>query len=143
VPARGPLASPALTEAARRVWRAVDWLPARATALSFAAVGNFEEAIDGWRQHARRHPDENDGLIVAATAGAINVQLGGAGLRPVFAPERSQGFQADAWRAADADPLPGRPPQFEHLRSVVGLVWRAVVLWLLLLALLSLARVLG
>lgn len=143
VSARSPLASAALADAARRAWHSVDWLPARGTALSFAVVGNFEEAIDGWRQHARRHPQDNDGLILAATAGAINVQLGGAGLRPAFAPERSQGFQADAWRSADADPLPGRPPQFEHLRSVVGLVWRAVVLWMLLLALLSLARVLG
>ncbi|TAG27985.1 MAG: cobalamin biosynthesis protein CbiB [Burkholderiales bacterium] len=34
-------------------------------------------------------------------------------------------------------------PQPEHLRHVVGLVWRAVVLWLLLLALLTLARLLG
>jgi adenosylcobinamide-phosphate synthase len=31
----------------------------------------------------------------------------------------------------------------EHLRSLVGLVWRAVVLWLLLIALLTLARLLG
>jgi adenosylcobinamide-phosphate synthase len=34
-------------------------------------------------------------------------------------------------------------PQPEHLRNVVGLVWRAVVLWLLLIALLTLARLLG
>jgi adenosylcobinamide-phosphate synthase len=30
-----------------------------------------------------------------------------------------------------------------HLRSVVGLVWRSVVVWMLLLALLTLARLLG
>ena len=30
-----------------------------------------------------------------------------------------------------------------HLRSVVGLVWRSVVVWLLLLALLTFARLLG
>ena len=33
----------------------------------------------------------------------------------------------------------GDPPQLGHLRSVVGLVWRSVVLWMLLLALLTLA----
>ena len=33
--------------------------------------------------------------------------------------------------------------QPEHLRSLVGLVWRAVVLWLLLIALLTLARLIG
>ena len=35
------------------------------------------------------------------------------------------------------------PPQTGHLRSVVGLVWRSVVLWMLLLALLSLANLIG
>jgi len=38
---------------------------------------------------------------------------------------------------------PGVPPQTGHLRSVVGLVWRSVVLWMLLLALLSLANLVG
>ena len=34
----------------------------------------------------------------------------------------------------------GREPQLAHLGSVVGLVWRSVVMWMLLLALLTLAR---
>ena len=38
---------------------------------------------------------------------------------------------------------PGLPPVLGHLRSVVGLVWRSVVLWMLLLALLSLANLVG
>jgi adenosylcobinamide-phosphate synthase len=37
----------------------------------------------------------------------------------------------------------GREPELSHLRSMVGLVWRAVVMWMLLLALLTLARLLG
>jgi adenosylcobinamide-phosphate synthase len=43
----------------------------------------------------------------------------------------------------DSEATPGREPEIGHLRSVVGLVWRSVVVWLLLLALLSLARLLG
>jgi adenosylcobinamide-phosphate synthase len=35
------------------------------------------------------------------------------------------------------------PAQAGHLQSVVGLVWRSVVLWMLLAALLSLAHLLG
>ena len=35
----------------------------------------------------------------------------------------------------DSDSTPGREPEVGHLRSVVGLVWRSVVVWLLLLAL--------
>jgi adenosylcobinamide-phosphate synthase len=38
---------------------------------------------------------------------------------------------------------PGREPEFAHLAQVVGLVWRSVVLWMVLLALLTLARLLG
>jgi adenosylcobinamide-phosphate synthase len=34
-------------------------------------------------------------------------------------------------------------PVLGHLRSVVGLVWRSVVLWMLLLALLTLANLIG
>jgi len=40
----------------------------------------------------------------------------------------------------DSDSTPGQEPQLGHLRSVVGLVWRSVVVWLLMLALLTLAR---
>jgi adenosylcobinamide-phosphate synthase len=38
---------------------------------------------------------------------------------------------------------PGRESEPAHLRSVVGLVWRYVVLWMLLLALLTLSNLLG
>jgi adenosylcobinamide-phosphate synthase len=34
-------------------------------------------------------------------------------------------------------------PRLGHLRAIVGLVWRAVVMWMVVLALLSLARLLG
>jgi adenosylcobinamide-phosphate synthase len=41
--------SPALLSVATRAWAAIDWLPSRLTALGFAVVGSFEEAIDCWR----------------------------------------------------------------------------------------------
>ncbi|HOE40777.1 MAG TPA: cobalamin biosynthesis protein CbiB, partial [Rhodoferax sp.] len=34
-------------------------------------------------------------------------------------------------------------PELQHLAVVVGLVWRTVVMWIVLLALLTLARLLG
>ena len=43
----------------------------------------------------------------------------------------------------DSESTPGRAPERSHLASVVGLVWRSVVLWMVLLALLTLARLLG
>jgi adenosylcobinamide-phosphate synthase len=66
----------------------IDWLPARITAMAFAMVGSFEEAIDCWRNHAQRFPNDNDGVILAATSGAVNVRLGGEALSPRSRPTR-------------------------------------------------------
>ena len=136
-------ASPALQSAAARAWAAVDWLPARITALAFAVVGSFEEAIDCWRNYAQRFPNDNDGVILAATSGAVNVRLGGEALKTAFSPGPSQGFPSGGEGMADTESTPGREAEPAHLRSIVGLVWRSVVLWMVLLALLTLARLLG
>ncbi len=138
-------ASPALETAATSAWSVIDWLPARITALAFAVVGSFEEAIDCWRNHAQRFPNDNDGVILAATSGAVNVRLGGEALKSAaFAPNASQGFgSAGAETIDDSESTPGREAEIGHLRSIVGLVWRSVVLWMVLLALLTLARLLG
>lgn len=136
-------ASEALQRASAQAWWLIDWLPARLTALSFAVVGSFEEAIEGWRFHAQRFPNDNDGVVLAATAGAINVRLGGEALKARSEPSAlQQGLEIDA-DLGDSDSTPGVAPEVGHLRSVVGLVWRSVVVWMLLLALLTLARLLG
>jgi adenosylcobinamide-phosphate synthase len=133
-------ASEALQSAATRAWAAVDWLPSRATAVAFAVVGSFEEAIDAWRNHAQRFPNDNDGVVLAATSGALNVRLGGEALKPAPA---VLGVVPAPESGADSESTPGREAEVGHLRSVVGLVWRSVVLWMVLLALLTLARLLG
>ena len=132
-------ASDALQTAAGQAWAAVDWLPARITAIAFAVVGSFEEAIDCWRNYAQRFPNDNDGVILAATSGAVNVRLGGEALRPVAAAAGALGPEPPI----DTASTPGREAETAHLRSIVGLVWRSVVLWMVLLALLTLARLLG
>jgi len=140
----GEAVSPALVTAADRAWGLIDYLPSRATAIAFAIVGSFEEAVDSWRQcHVGMaaadlsRVQRNEATVVAATAGALNVQLGGAQLRSMSA-DAAQSLEPSAFMATV-----GRPPESAHLRSVVGLVWRAVVLWIVMLALLTLARLLG
>jgi adenosylcobinamide-phosphate synthase len=140
--------SPALLSASSRAWEAIDWLPARVTALGFAVVGSFEEAIDCWRNYAQRFPNDNDGVILAATSGAVSVRLGGEALKAAaFAPNQSGGFSAAGLQPEatldSSESTPGREAEVGHLRSIVGLVWRSVVLWMVLLALLTLARLLG
>lgn len=129
---------------ARRLFGWIDHVPARLTAFGFAVVGNFEEAVGTWRRDATLWQHANEGIILAAAAGAVGVQLGGAAA-PGITPDRSKTFatgaEADTTDAAGF--TPGATPQPGHLQSVVGLVWRSVVLWMLLVALLSLANVLG
>ena len=123
-------------------WRVVDWLPARITAMGFAVVGSFEEAIESWRNYAQKEPGDNDGVILAATAGAINLRLGRAVLKAGAAvPEPAMEGPADISGPGTA--ATGQEPEVGHLRTVVGLVWRTVVMWMILLALLTLARLLG
>lgn len=126
--------SVALQSRSRLAWNHIDWIPARVTAISFAVMGNFEEAVDSWRRYAQRDRSSNDGIVLAATSGAVNIHLRDLdGLQqPPFQTQQQVDTQSD------------RPaPDLPHLAVVVGLVWRTVVLWVVLLALLTLARLLG
>jgi adenosylcobinamide-phosphate synthase len=138
-----------------KAWYLVDWLPARFTAMGFAVVGNFEDAIDCWRNYASQLPtldNSNDGVILAATSGAMHVRLGGELLKPAAQAEAANSSFNTTFDGQNngnsAEPeatisTPGREAEPAHLRSVVGLVWRYVVLWMLLLALLTLSNLLG
>jgi adenosylcobinamide-phosphate synthase len=133
-----------LMQLSQQLFNLLDHVPARMTAFGFAVVGNFEEAINCWRRDAGLWRYPNEGIILAAAAGAVGVQLGGSAA-PGVTPDRSKTFEAGA--SPDAvgaeGSTPGLPPELAHLRSIVGLVWRSVVLWMLLLALLSLANLVG
>jgi adenosylcobinamide-phosphate synthase len=133
-----------LMQLSQQLFNLLDHVPARMTAFGFAVVGNFEEAINCWRRDAGLWRYPNEGIILAAAAGAVGVQLGGSAA-PGVTPDRSKTFEAGA--SPDAvgaeGSTPGLQPELGHLRSIVGLVWRSVVLWMMLLALLSLANLVG
>ena len=128
----------------QQLFSLIDHVPARLTAFGFAVVGNFEEAVNGWRRDAGLWKHPNEGIILAAAAGAVGVQLGGSAA-PGVTPDRSKTFDRGVLgdEAESAGSTPGLPPMQGHLRSIVGLVWRSMVLWMLLLALLSLAKLTG
>ena len=140
----GAPANDRLMGLSQQLFSVIDHVPARMTAFGFAVVGNFEEAVNGWRRDAGLWVHHNEGIILAAAAGALGVQLGGSAA-PGITPDRSKTFQVGAGGEIEGSlgSTPGLPPQPGHLQSIVGLVWRSVVLWLLLLALLTLANVLG
>ena len=113
----------------------IDWIPVRLTAIAFAVVGNFEDAIYAWRNFANRWADESRGIILAAGGGAMGVRLGTPNenapqLLPVDAALVDLGD-------SENEVLPGEEPSLRALQSTVGLVWRALILWMILLLLLS------
>jgi cobalamin biosynthesis protein CobD/CbiB len=114
---------------AERACALLEWPAVRVTAASFAVVGDFEDAVYCWRTQAPTWPDPNAGVVLASGAGALGVRLGmplaaidGVEVRP----ELGVGETADA----------------PFLDGLVGLVWRALVVWVFLMVLLSLARLL-
>ncbi len=115
---------------ARQAFQVMEWLPVRMTAMTFAIVGDFEDTIYCWRTQAASWPDRDEGILLASGAGALGVRLGmhlPQGGLPFDRPELGVGDDADA----------------AFLQSTIGLVWRSIVLWLLLLLLLTLASLVG
>jgi adenosylcobinamide-phosphate synthase len=115
----------------------IDWLPLRVTAAGFAIVGDFEDAIYCWRTQAGRWPDSYSGqpgssigIVLASGAGALGVRLG---MPVVEAGEVADRVEIGMGDEADVD----------FMQSAVGLVWRALLLWLLLLLLLGFASLMG
>jgi cobalamin biosynthesis protein CobD/CbiB len=112
---------------AREALRVLEWPAVRLSAASFAVVGDFEDAVYCWRTQAGAWPDRDLGIVLAAAAGAMGVRLGMPlaeveGLQS--RPELGVGGTADA----------------HFLDSTVGLLWRALVLWVFVLIVIGLAR---
>ncbi|GAA4331778.1 CobD/CbiB family protein [Pigmentiphaga soli] len=136
----------AFGEVARRAFELLDWLPARMTAIGFAIVGNFEDALYGWRQRAAGWPDPQRGVVVESAAGALGVRLAPVRAQPEPAasgPDLAAPVTASAASELSAAETPDEPeaklPDPTALHAAVGLLWRSVVLWMALLLLLSLA----
>lgn len=118
----------------RRLLDLLDWLPSRLTATAFAAVGDFEDAIASWRTQAAAWAREEGGramgVVLASGAGALGVVLGG----PVATHAGEPDWRPDLGIGEAAEP--------EALPSAVGLVWRALILWLAVILLVTVANLL-
>ncbi len=119
----------AFGELAQKAFHALEWPAVRLTAASFAVVGDFEDAVYCWRTQARSWADPDAGVVLAAGGGAMGVRLG----MPVHEVEGVQ-------------PRPelgvGDGAEGPFLDSTVGLVWRALVVWVFILVVIGIARLL-
>lgn len=105
--------------AAARFDDALNFIPARLTALTYALLGNARHAFQCWRAQARRWYSPNAGPVMASGAGALGVLLGGAAMYHGAAKERPVlGL--------------GQPAQTADIRRAVNLVQRGLWLWVAL-----------
>ena len=104
---------------AARAFHAVDWIPQRFTAFVFAVVGDFEDALFCWRSQAAQWVRPEEGIVLASGAGALGVRLGD----PIATPGGSLVER----------PLLGlgEPAGEDALASLGGLLWRALIVWMI------------
>jgi adenosylcobinamide-phosphate synthase len=108
--------------AAARFDDLLNFVPARLTAFTYAALGNFKIAIRCWLKQAPKWYSPNAGPVMAAGAGALNVTLGGTAVyhgqlkdRPVLGE--------------------GPPPGAKDIRRATELVNRGMLVWIVILLL--------
>lgn len=105
---------------AARIDDALNWLPARLTALTYALLGRTGNALACWRQQAAGWESPNAGPVMAAGAGSLGVQCGGEAIYH--------------GRLESRPPLGnGPPPTAADLDRAIALVGRGLWLWLAIL----------
>lgn len=113
--------------AAARLDDALNLVPARLTALTYALVGKTRSGLRCWRLQGPTWYSPNAGPVMAAGAGALEVRLGGA-----------------AFYEGKLEPRPdlgcGKAPHAGDIDRALRLVRRGTLVWLLLFALMCLRR---
>ena len=103
---------------AQRIFNLLNWLPARLTAGTYAVAGNFEDAMYCWRSQGDDWEGPQEGMILAAGAGAMGVRLGmPVSIRGEWVQRPELGLNQD--------------PDPDHIDSAVNLIWRGLVVWML------------
>lgn len=114
--------------AAARFDDLMGWIPARITALSYALMGSFEDALHCWRKRVGVWSDINSGPLLASGFGAMHMQI-------CEATEESEYEE----RISDLTVI----PDAGHVHRAVALVWRVLLLWLVVGVLMTGAHLVG
>ena len=107
--------------AAARIDDALNWLPARLTALSYAIAGSTRNAVSCWFKQGSQWHGINPGVVMATGAGALQVLLGGAA--------RYHGENVQR-------PLLGshNEPKVTDIERSIKLVYKSIFIWVLVIA---------
>ncbi|HET8706513.1 MAG TPA: adenosylcobinamide-phosphate synthase CbiB [Pseudomonadales bacterium] len=110
--------------AAARIDDALNWVPARMTALAYSLAGQFRSGIAAWRAGAPRWDSPNAGPVMASGAGSLQLLLGG--------PACYEGeVHARPWIGG------GREPGAADINRALALLDRALGIWVLMLILVA------
>ena len=106
-------------QAASRLHAILDWVPARLVALGYATTGSFVDALSHWRaskaRWAGKWENSSVGVLMASGIGALQ-------LNEDTTPPMSEDLQAE----------------IHEIRSAQALVWRTLVAWIVVIALMML-----
>jgi adenosylcobinamide-phosphate synthase len=102
----------------------LNWPSARLTALGYILAGDTARGWRCWRTQGHRSDSPNGGVVMAAGAGALGVQLGG--------PTSYHGVMSD--KPLLGEGVPARGPD---IYRAIRLVQRALLIWLTVILLLG------
>lgn len=101
----------------------LEWPAAQLMTLSLALVADFDHVLEAWREWHRDGASLDHGFLLAAARVSVNCEL---------AEER-----------ADGELHIGESPALLALRDAMSLIWRILLVWLALMALIVLAGWVG
>jgi adenosylcobinamide-phosphate synthase len=101
--------------AAARLDDLLCWIPARITAISYAIMGSFEDALHCWRRQAGMWSGLSSGPLLASGMGALHL-------------DTCEDGEKDAYGNMAIDPA--TLPDAGDVRRAVALVWRVMLFWL-------------
>ena len=103
--------------AAAKIDDVLNYVPARLVALTYALLGRTATALRCWQRQAPQWDSPNAGPVMAAGAGALQLQLGGAAIYHGVEELRPQLGE-------------GAPARARDIERALNLVYLGVLLWL-------------
>jgi len=111
-----------IADAANRLHDILAWVPARLCAFGFAVTGSFVDVLHNWREKSSEWANDWQ-----ASINGTLIASGRAALQTQYLEEMDEDGNLD------------REAVSHHIKSAVALVWRTMVMWMVVIALVTLS----